>query len=32
VTSERHRGRKAQQAAQAEAWLRRQLGTLEEPR
>jgi hypothetical protein len=29
---ERRRGRKAQQAAQAEAWLRRQLSTLEGPR
>jgi hypothetical protein len=29
ATPERRRGRKAQQAAQAEAWLRRQLGTLE---
>lgn len=32
ATPERRRGRKAQQAAQAEAWLRRQLGALEGPR
>ena len=32
ATPQQRRGRTTQQAAQAEAWLRRQLGTLEEPR
>jgi hypothetical protein len=32
ATPAQRRGRKAQQAAQAEAWLRRQLGALEGPR